>query len=147
MHTSFFIYYTLSSSLLFKPSPSLFSFKSSLSHFISLNFMQIMGSSLLLCISIILLLSFHITNGLKGGWQKAHATFYGGEDASGTMGTYIFLSTCVYIYLCVCVCDFVSIKGRFSICHYPSRVDVTYLVLINGLYFMFKLIIRGRVLR
>ncbi|KAI3732583.1 hypothetical protein L1987_63789 [Smallanthus sonchifolius] len=45
--------------------------------------MQIMGSLLLLSM---ILLSFHTTHGLKGGWQKAHATFYGGEDASGTMG-------------------------------------------------------------
>ncbi|XP_018484995.1 expansin-A8 [Raphanus sativus] len=33
-----------------------------------------------------LLFSLQVTNGDYGGWQGGHATFYGGGDASGTMG-------------------------------------------------------------
>lgn len=60
--------------------------------------MQIMASLLLLSM---LIFSFDTVHGLKGGWQKAHATFYGGEDASGTMGK------------CFCVCQLFTYDSVF----------------------------------
>ncbi|KAJ0520687.1 putative rlpA-like protein, double-psi beta-barrel [Helianthus annuus] len=83
--------HTYSFHLLFPPnhlfipsiSPSSFQPSLSLSSLYVQLFMQIMGNLMLLSIII---LSFRTSHGLKGGWQKAHATFYGGEDASGTMG-------------------------------------------------------------
>lgn len=42
----------------------------------------------LICIFI------NCVHGNEGGWIEAHATFYGGGDASGTMG---MLATSLYI--------------------------------------------------
>lgn len=44
----------------------------------------------ILILSVLLLIhsveSVNKYHGAGGGWQSAHATFYGGGDASGTMG-------------------------------------------------------------
>jgi hypothetical protein len=44
------------------------------------------AGALFLVFSTLCLLARHAAAGGYGGWQSAHATFYGGGDASGTMG-------------------------------------------------------------
>ncbi|KAL5995004.1 Expansin-A15 [Asimina triloba] len=55
--------------------------KSSLLYGEGNNVMDFLGVSLLAILSM-----FESVHGLGGGWSGAHATFYGGGDASGTMG-------------------------------------------------------------
>lgn len=47
---------------------------------------QTFSSAMLLSIFLFTSLNLHGITGDYGGWQNAHATFYGGGDASGTMG-------------------------------------------------------------
>jgi hypothetical protein len=47
--------------------------------------MEVAGA-LFFLLSSLCLLARHAAAGGYGGWQSAHATFYGGGDASGTMG-------------------------------------------------------------
>lgn len=48
-----------------------------------------MAAAILVLISIATMLHIVHGGGRGGGWSSAHATFYGGADASGTMGTLI----------------------------------------------------------
>lgn len=50
------------------------------------------SSTALVIITIFLFINMHFqgVSAYNGGWQSAHATFYGGGNAAGTMGKFSF---------------------------------------------------------
>lgn len=55
-----------------------------------------MAPIVLLAVGVLSMLS--MVQGNNGGWIDAHATFYGGGDASGTMGKKLKTKTRLYIF-------------------------------------------------
>jgi len=63
--------------------------------------MACIGNTTLLCA---LLMVFFVQGVVGGGWIGASATFYGGSDAAGTMGTYVAGSICIALPLNLSIC-------------------------------------------
>lgn len=45
------------------------------------------GFSVMILVSMLFFIKFDVAS---AAWLRAHATFYGGSDASGTMGKFLF---------------------------------------------------------